>query len=152
MPFVVAIRSSPRTRDRIRSRSISPATGSIHVVATDGGGAVPARVQIRPAAGQTVPKPPDVWGETDYPGDRLHVAFATTGDVTLPVPPGNWKVIVSRGYEYELDEDTRTVTAGATDQTAFTLTRVVDTTGIQCGDFHVHTWRQRFERCRNATR
>ena len=38
-------------------------------------------------------------------------------------------------------DQTVTVTAGATAQVAAALDHVVDTTGVQCGDFHVHTWR-----------
>jgi hypothetical protein len=57
------------------------------------------------------------------------------------VTPGTYEVIVSRGFEYELVRQTITVTANATTEVSADLDRVVDTTGIQCGDFHVHTWR-----------
>ncbi len=39
---------------------------------------------------------PGEHGEPPLPGGRLHVAFATSGTVTLPVPPGSWQVIVAR--------------------------------------------------------
>jgi hypothetical protein len=118
-----------------------PATGSIHVVATEAGEPAPVRVQILPAGGQTVPAVPDNYGEPKIVSGRLHVAFPANGDVTLPVPPGSWKVVTSRGYEYEIDQQTVTVTAGATNNLEVALDRSVDTTGVQCGDFHVHTWR-----------
>ena len=118
-----------------------PATGAIHVVATDGGLAAPVRVQVLPAAGQDVSPPPENFGEALETDGRLHVAFAPSGDLTLRVPPGTWEVVTSRGYEYELDRQTVTVAAAATAQVEVTLDRSVDTTGIQCGDFHVHTWR-----------
>ena len=118
-----------------------PATGSIHVVATENGSAVPVRVQVVPAAGQTVPTVPATYGEDAIADGRLHVEYAVTGDVTVSAPPGQWKVIVSRGYEYELVEQTVTVVANQTAQVTATLDHDVDTTGIQCGDFHVHTWR-----------
>ncbi len=114
-----------------------PPTGSIHVVATDDGNPVPARVQIL----TTVPAVPGKYGELSIAGGRLDIAFPEHGDVTLPAPPGTYEVVVSRGYEYELFQQTVTVTAGVTTQVAAPLEHVVDTTNIQCGDFHVHTWR-----------
>ncbi|HWU86562.1 MAG TPA: CehA/McbA family metallohydrolase, partial [Kofleriaceae bacterium] len=75
------------------------------------------------------------------PGGRLHVAFATSGTATLPVPPGSWEVIVSRGYEYELVQQTVTVAAGGMAGVNAQMDHAVDTAGVQCGDFHIHTWR-----------
>ena len=115
-----------------------PATGAIHVVASP---AEPVRVQVIPSGGQAIPSVPDGFGEPAITAGRLHVAYAMTGDVTLTAPPGTWDVVVSRGYEYELVRQTVTVTANQTVQVAATLDHSVDTTGIQCGDFHVHTWR-----------
>jgi len=115
-----------------------PATGSIHVVATENGTPAPVRVQILPTT-QTVPAVPDHYGEPAIAGGRLHVAYAVHGDVTLPAPPGSWKVVVSRGYE--LVQQTVTVVDNATTQVTAALDRSVDTTHIQCGDFHVHTSR-----------
>ncbi|HSN29014.1 MAG TPA: CehA/McbA family metallohydrolase, partial [Kofleriaceae bacterium] len=118
-----------------------PANGSIHVVATENNAAVPVRVQVFPAGGQTVPSVPGKFGEDGIAAGRLHVEYAVTGDVTLPAPPGSWEVVVSRGYEYELVRKTVTVVANQTVQVTAAMDHVVDTTGIQCGDFHVHTWR-----------
>ncbi len=116
--------------------------GAIHVTASEkGGGPLPVRVQVLPAIGQAIASVPDLYGEPAIAGGRLQVDYAITGDTTLPVPPGVWRVVVSHGYEYDLHDETVTVTAGATAQVAATLTHVVDTTGIQCGDFHIHTVR-----------
>ena len=118
-----------------------PATGTIHVVATENNGPVPVRVQVVPAGGQTVPTVPDFFGEPVIAAGRLHVAYPTSGTIDLNAPPGDWQVIVSRGYEYELVEQTVTVVAGQTVNVDAPLEHVVDTTGTLCGDFHVHTWR-----------
>ncbi len=118
-----------------------PAVGAIHVVATDGGEGVPVRVQIVPGAGQTVVDVPVSYGEPQIATGRVHIAFSMTGDVTLPVVPGTWDVIVSRGYEYEVERVPATVTAGATKRVDIALDHSIDTTGALCGDFHVHTWR-----------
>ncbi|HEY0478090.1 MAG TPA: CehA/McbA family metallohydrolase [Kofleriaceae bacterium] len=118
-----------------------PATGAIHVVATEGTARIPVRVQVLPAAGQPLPAVVAGFGEAATTPGRLHVAYAVTGDITLSVPPGSWEIVVSRGYEYELVRRTVDVTAGATTLVEADLTRSVATPGVQCGDFHVHTWR-----------
>jgi len=117
------------------------ATGFVHVVATENGAPVPARVQILPTSSTQLVRPPANYGEPPVTGGRLHVAFPVTGDVTLRVPPGSWEVIVSRGYEYDIVRQTVSVVANQTVQFDAALDRVVDTAGIQCGDFHIHTWR-----------
>jgi hypothetical protein len=120
---------------------VLPSVGSIHVAATEAGAPVPVRVQLLPADGQMIPQVPARFGEPAITGGRLHVAYAVTGDVTLTAPPGRWDVVVSRGYEYELVRQTVDVVAGATAEVEATMDRSVATPGIQCGDFHVHTWR-----------
>jgi hypothetical protein len=118
-----------------------PATGTIHVVATEAGGPVPVRIQVLPAGGQMVPNVPATYGEEPITDGRLHVVYPVNGDVTLTAPPGAWQVVVSRGYEYELVEQTVNVVAGQTNEVDAAMVRSVDTTGVQCGDFHIHTWR-----------
>src|SRR5205085_2685733 len=118
-----------------------PAAGSIRVVATEGSAGVPVRIQILPAAGQAIPSVPDSYGEPNITAGRLHVAYALTGAVTLDAPPGSWEVVVSRGYEYEIVRQTVAVVAGQTVRVDAVMDRSVATPSIQCGDFHVHTWR-----------
>jgi hypothetical protein len=118
-----------------------PPAGAIHVIATEGAVQVPVRVQVVPAAGQPVPQVPAGFGEMATASGRLHVAYAVTGEVTLTAPPGRWEVIVSRGYEYELVRQTVDVVAGATVEVDAQMDRSVATPGVQCGDFHIHTWR-----------
>lgn len=117
-------------------------SGTIRVVATEAGSGMPlpVRVQVLPTAGAP-PSVPENLGETEMPGGRLHVVFPTDGDTTLRAPPGTYRVIVSRGYEYDLSDTMVNVTAGATSELRVSLRRVVDTTGVQCGDFHIHTTR-----------
>lgn len=113
------------------------ATGSIHVVATENGVAIPARVQVL----ATAPDVPGHYGELPIAGGRIHVEYPVTGDVTMPVKAGSYEVVVSRGFEYEIYRQQVTISAGATVNINADLAHVVDTTNIQCGDFHVHTWR-----------
>ncbi len=118
-----------------------PANGAIHVVATENGSAVPVRVQVVPAGGQAIPTVPASYGEPAIADGRLYVEYPVGGDITVPVPPGSWQVVVSRGYEYELVSQTVSITANMTALVTAPMERVVDTTNVQCGDFHVHTWR-----------
>jgi len=115
-----------------------PAQGSIHVVATENGVGVPARVQV---LAMNPPRMPSRYGEQPIAGSRVYVEFPITGDITLPIAPGSYEVIVSRGYEYDIVRQNVTVTADQVTQVDALLDRVVDTTGIQCGDFHIHTSR-----------
>ncbi|AKF07569.1 PHP domain protein [Sandaracinus amylolyticus] len=118
------------------------AMGTIEVHARDeAGGGLPARVQLFPV-GTEIARPAGSWGEQQVPGGRADVLFAgATGDLTVRVPAGPWRVVVSRGYEYELVDSTVTVAADATQTIDATLVRSVDTTGVLCADYHVHTTR-----------
>jgi hypothetical protein len=117
---------------------VLPAQGAIHVVATENAQPVPVRVQV---LATNPPRVPDQYGEQSIAGSRVYVEFPVDGDITLPIAPGSYEVIVSRGYEYEIVRQNVTVVANQTVQVDALLDRVVDTTGLQCGDFHVHTWR-----------
>lgn len=118
-----------------------PQSGTIQVTATDLAGALPVRVQVVPRGASTVPVMPEAFGEPSITSGRLHVDYPLTGETFLPVPAGDWTVIVSRGYEYEVVEADVTVGAGETVPVIALMDRVVDTTGVQCGDFHIHTRR-----------
>lgn len=117
---------------------IVPRSGTIAVTAKDAttSEALPVRVQVVPQV--SVAPAPEPWGVKDPVGGRLHQAFAMDGATSLSVPPGTHRVIVSRGYEYELLDATVTVTAGQTTTVDATLARSVDSAGVMCADFHVH--------------
>ena len=117
--------------------------GSVHVTAVDDvlGEPLPVRVSILPIDGTTLTVPPDAWGEEVDPSGRVIVEYVHTGEATLPVPAGRWRVVVSRGFEYEIVETEITVDDDTTFELAAVLERVVDTTNVQCGDFHIHTRR-----------
>jgi len=116
-----------------------PQLGKLHVTAGDATGPLPVRVQVLPTDG-AVPAIPANYGERGRFGGRLQVAFAVRGDVTLDVPAGDWNIVVSRGYEYELAGGIRTIVAGQTTELDVEMDHSVDTTNTQCADFHVHTW------------
>lgn len=100
--------------------------------------AMPARVQVIPSA--TVAEAPAAFGVTDAEANgRLWNAFAITGRLDLPVPPGQHRVIVTRGYEYELYDAPVTAVAAAPTPVTVTLARSVDSSGVMCADFHIHS-------------
>ena len=107
----------------------------------------PVRIQSRPVGGITRPGTPDVpfgaFGERPLPNsESLHVEFPVDGEVTLPVPSGTHRVIVSRGFEYDVFDDGGVVVGdGETVELDALLTRVVDSSDVLRGDFHIHTTR-----------
>jgi hypothetical protein len=111
----------------------------LHVTATEAGTgkALPVRVQVIPSVAPT--STPEAFGVQDEEDGRLHQEFAVSGDARLVVPPGDHRVIVSRGYEWELHDVTVTAAAGQTVEVAASLAHSVDTTGSMCGDFHIHS-------------
>ena len=111
----------------------------IHVTArsVDGDEALPVRVQVIPKL--PLPATPDSYGVRDEVDGRLHQEFVLDGDETLVVPPGEHRVIVSRGYEWELSDTTVMAEAGKTVEIAAKLAHSVDTKDVLCGDFHIHS-------------
>jgi hypothetical protein len=114
--------------------------GSIRVLVSDPEDPrpLPVRIQVIPEPAPT-PTPSD-WGVVEERNGRLYQHFAIDGEATLAVPPGNHRVVVSRGYEYEIVDTTLSVSAGETVDLTAELTRSVDTAGWMCTDFHVHTF------------
>jgi len=98
---------------------------------------IPVRVQVIPKI--AAPATPDAYGVPDEVNGRLHQEFAVTGDAVLVVPPGEHRVVVTRGYEWELSDSTVTVAAGETKDIAVSLVHSVDSTGVMCADFHIHS-------------
>lgn len=99
---------------------------------------LPVRVQVIPDVAQ--PTTPDAYGVLDEENGRLWQEFATTGDATLAVPPGKHRVVVTRGYEWELSDTTVSVGEGETQTVDADLVHSVDTTGAMCADFHIHSF------------
>jgi hypothetical protein len=119
-----------------------PAFATITVEVTDTArpaAPLPGRVQVIPT--EALPALPADLGERAHGDGRSHVAFTTSGAIELRVDPGEHRVIVSRGYEYELHTETVNVAAGDAVTVTAALERSVDTTGVQCADYHIHTHR-----------
>ncbi len=115
-----------------------PRTATLSIVVKDSvtNEGLPVRVQIIPQ--DKVPTAPAEWGVVQESNGRLYQAFPMDGVAVLPVPPGSHRVIVSRGYEYELYDQTVTAELGKVTDVPVSLVRSVDTTGVMCADFHIH--------------
>jgi hypothetical protein len=113
--------------------------GFLEVTATESGSgdALPVRIQVIPQ--EVLPATPERFGVLDEVNGRLWQQFEPDGAVTLPVPPGTHRVVVSHGYEYEIHDVTVDVAAGATVPIVASLLRSVDTTGAMSADFHIHS-------------
>ncbi|MBK7586821.1 MAG: CehA/McbA family metallohydrolase [Myxococcales bacterium] len=114
--------------------------GTIHVTAKDktSGKALPVRVQIIPKV--AVAGAPPAFGVEGEANGRLLVERAISGEATLRVPPGEHRVVVTRGWEWELLDTTVNVAAGQTAEVVADLEHSVDSTGWMCADFHIHSW------------
>lgn len=117
------------------------ALATLSVTATDeAGAALPVRVEVVPLDGAP-PSAPELFGELVPGAGRSHVAFPTDGVVTLRVAPGRHRVTISRGPEYEREVTEVTLAAGEELPISAALARSVDTSGVMCADFHIHTHR-----------
>ncbi len=91
-----------------------------HDVKDDAGTPIPARIQV-------------------FAGDALvGQIYALPGPGELTLPPGDYEVVVSRGYEYERVATPVTIVADQTAPLFVTLVRAMDTTGYLSFDGHVH--------------
>jgi hypothetical protein len=110
-----------------------PQAGRIRFQVTERGRPVPARLVVR---GVGVPDPH--WGDDADAGAALNIVHAEVGRGERPVPPGTYKVIITRGFEYTAHEQDITVSAKQTVDVKAALERVVDTKGWIAADLHLH--------------
>lgn len=117
-----------------------PKRATIQVKATDSvtNEPLPVRVQVIPATPPALA--PASFGLREEVNGRLWSEFAITGDTVLPVPPGPHRVIVSRGYEYEVLDTPVNADPEAPVVVEAKLQRTVDTAGVMCADFHIHSF------------
>ena len=117
-----------------------PRPGRLHVVAKDSGSGkpLPVRIEIAPVAPRQ--GTPDSWGVHGFPNNRSVMAWSATGDETYTLPVGAHHVIVSHGPEWEMLDTMVTIESGKEAMVNATLLHSVDSTGVMCGDFHIHSY------------
>ena len=121
-----------------------------HVKAEDIKLPAPARVVVRVVDqdGQPIPARLAFIGSGSTPSPNFGPAFAMPArsvvcrlpgrNAPLAVPPGTYRVVASRGLEYERAERTVTLRAGAFSQVELTIRRSVHLPGYISADFHQH--------------
>lgn len=117
-----------------------PTQGLLHVQVFDKerGTSIPARIQVIPVAG--APKFPASHGVQDETNGRSVQEFAVTGNAKIPLPPGSHRVVVSRGYEWELSEQTLVIESGKTREIRVELSHSVQSPQFLSADFHIHSY------------
>jgi hypothetical protein len=130
-----------------------PATSTLEVnISDDAGQPMPGRVSvvgIDPSPDATVTttllNPNDTTTGLLYDTkDRVRRGLAAmhfvgaSGHLSVPVEPGDYQVVVSRGTEYSVDRQAVTLVAGAPTVVNAQIARVLDTTGFISSDYHVH--------------
>lgn len=103
----------------------------------------PARLTLSPAgslslavrdeADRALPAKVDLWRE-----GRLAFSFSSLGDGRFDVPPGDYDLSVSRGFEYPIHRQALTVAPAVETAVAATLPRLIDTAGYLSADAHMH--------------
>lgn len=119
----------------------SLATVTVDVTDAASSTPLPARVQIFPV-GSDPPVAPDAFGERVLGRGRSRMEFApVSGHVVLRVAPGMYRLVVSHGWEMEIHDQTFTLAAGESRNVSAALVRSLDTPGVMCADYHIHTHR-----------
>lgn len=117
------------------------ATLSIDASDADTASAIPARVHVFPV-GSTPPVAPDAFGERVLGRGRSRMEFApASGHVDVRVAPGTYRLVVAHGWEMTPHDQTLTLAAGETRTIDAALVRALDTPGVMCADYHIHTTR-----------
>lgn len=100
--------------------------------------ALPVRIQIIPDV--AVPKFSAEMGiDQEYNG-RAAVEFSPTGEAAIALRPGQHRVLVSHGFEWEILDQKVMITAGKDTELTAELLHSVDSTGVMCADFHIHSY------------
>jgi len=87
---------------------------------------------------KSTPTPTPNFGDDGTVDGTLNVIYARTGAGTRTLAPGRYRVMVTRGLEYEVHEALVTIGPGKLTSLKVTLGRQVDTTGAISADLHLH--------------
>ncbi|MCL6532629.1 MAG: CehA/McbA family metallohydrolase [Armatimonadetes bacterium] len=99
----------------------------------------PVAVVFERLESASVPKPERVrFGEEGNFGRFERTYFSLTGDETLPVEPGKYRITLTRGFEYEVAQQELTLVSGETTLLEAILKHTAPMPGYLAGDFHVH--------------
>ncbi|WP_437687191.1 hypothetical protein [Sorangium sp. So ce176] len=131
-------------RVRIRAGEVAPAR-----LALSGAGrlalSVRERVGPAPAAGTALPGRPTPAKISLFDARTGRAAapplFTLSGDLEIPLPPGQLRVVASRGPEFSIAEAAVDIVEGGEARIELAIARVVDTSGYVACDLRQHTAR-----------
>jgi hypothetical protein len=112
-----------------------PRAGKLAFSVTEGGKPLPARIVVR---GEGKTPDPDWGDDADGTGAASNVLATETGSGEVFLPPGKYRVLVNRGFEYTAKEEKIEVKRDKTVAIKVALDRVVDTKGWITADLHLH--------------
>ncbi len=113
-----------------------PVAAGAHVVVKDNHGKpLPCRVQFIGIDGTAMP----FLGPHIRAHGCANEYHTERGAFFQPLPPGKYRIVITRGIEYDHAERTIEIKPETTTEVEATLTRIVDTTGWISSDFHNHT-------------
>jgi hypothetical protein len=118
-----------------------PALGEVIARVRDpAGNVIPAQVTFFRDGAPSPFAPEPVRFDPDWGSNRSMVAFQVDTQITAHLLPGTYRVVVSRGFSWELDEANVTVTPGTSQTFDFVLTKTVDDAGWAAADLHLHAF------------
>ncbi|MEM7697802.1 MAG: CehA/McbA family metallohydrolase [Verrucomicrobiota bacterium] len=104
-------------------------------ITDESGGDLPIKVQFNPRRGTADPN----LGPTDRAHGCVDQWHSETGSFTVPLPPGDYRVIVTRGPEFDHLSEDISLKLGKSVTIEGQLIRSVDTRGWVSTDFHNHS-------------
>lgn len=121
--------------ERVVSKFELPEPGYVEGSITDSAGVyIPAKIQFVAESGDD----PDFGPDTKSFGVK-NLQYTANGRFRAAIAPGEYRVITSRGNEYDADFQTIKVERGKTTQHVAELTRSVQTEGWVSTDYHSHS-------------
>lgn len=135
--------SERRELEVVAGRSVTadfalPRPGTLaYSVTDDRGERLPVKLSVAPR-GRAPLELPSRYGEPVQAYGLQATIFGWAGEGTYELPAGDYRVWISRGAEYEVEERDVTIASAKTATITATLVRSVDTTGWLSTDTHIH--------------
>ena len=98
------------------------------------GGPIAVRVGVHGVDGTENPR----FGPSFRAQGAENFIFSQSGDGAIPLSPGRYRIVASKGLEYELVDETVTVSEGETTRVDAVLARAFTTEGFIGADLHQH--------------
>ncbi|MDW8052053.1 MAG: CehA/McbA family metallohydrolase [Armatimonadota bacterium] len=117
-----------------------PTPAYLRLRATDGNGRPqPTTVVFERLDAPNVNAERRLYGEDGNFGRWNRVHFSLTGNETLPVEPGRYRITLLRGFEYEIAQREVELRSGETVEWSAALAHTAPLPGYLSGDYHLHT-------------